>query len=353
MKRYLDPKNDLPFKRVFGEHPELLKSFLNALMPFEEGKYIESLEYLPAEQVPDNPAKKSSIVDVRCKDNNGRQFIVEMQMYWNTSFSNRMVFNASKAYVRQLDKGEHYELLQPVYGLGIINDIFDNKTPEYYHHYKTVNCKNSTDVIKGLEFVLVELPKFKPASIAEKKMNILWLRFLKEIEDSKYIEPAPELMEDEHIRKAIELCEEGAYTDAEMYAYDRYWDMIRTEKSVHSNILKQGLTKGEEIGRAKGRAEGLAEGEEIGLEKGMAKGEEIGIVKGRAEGRAEGLAEGEEIGIEKGRVKERAESMEKVKENIVRSFKNNISITVISSITGFSEEEIIAILKSRNIIIQN
>ncbi|MDR0687643.1 MAG: Rpn family recombination-promoting nuclease/putative transposase, partial [Prevotellaceae bacterium] len=33
MARYLDPKNDLTFKRIFGEHPDLLKSFLNALMP--------------------------------------------------------------------------------------------------------------------------------------------------------------------------------------------------------------------------------------------------------------------------------------------------------------------------------
>ncbi|MDR1097863.1 MAG: Rpn family recombination-promoting nuclease/putative transposase, partial [Tannerella sp.] len=36
MARYLDPKNDLPFKRIFGEHRDLLKSFLNALMPLEE-----------------------------------------------------------------------------------------------------------------------------------------------------------------------------------------------------------------------------------------------------------------------------------------------------------------------------
>ncbi|MDR0711701.1 MAG: Rpn family recombination-promoting nuclease/putative transposase, partial [Prevotellaceae bacterium] len=36
MARYLDPKNDLTFKRIFGEHPDLLKSFLNALMPLEE-----------------------------------------------------------------------------------------------------------------------------------------------------------------------------------------------------------------------------------------------------------------------------------------------------------------------------
>jgi predicted transposase/invertase (TIGR01784 family) len=186
MKKYLDPKNDIPFKRVFGEHPELLRSFLNALMPFEPDRYINSLEYLPAELVPDNPAKKDSIVDVRCKDNYGRQFIVEMQMYWNTSFYNRMVFNASKAYTKQLDAAENYNLLQPVYGLGVINDVFDNVTAEYYHHYTTINRKNTEEVIKGLEYVLVELPKFKPVSITDKKMTVLWLRFLKEIKGDKH-----------------------------------------------------------------------------------------------------------------------------------------------------------------------
>ena len=165
MRKYLDPKNDIPFKRVFGEHPDLLKSFLNALMPFEKGQHIKSLEYLPAELVPDNPAKKNSIVDVRCEDNYGRQFIVEMQMYWSPSFSNRLLFNASKAYVRRMDAGETYTLQQPVYGLAVINDIFDKETSEYYHHYGIINYDNSTEVIKGLEFVAIELPKFKPSTI--------------------------------------------------------------------------------------------------------------------------------------------------------------------------------------------
>ncbi len=76
--RYLDPKNDLTFKRVFGEHLHLLKSFLNALLPLSSP--IESLEYLPAELVPEIPIFKNSIVDVRCMDLTGKQFIVEMQM---------------------------------------------------------------------------------------------------------------------------------------------------------------------------------------------------------------------------------------------------------------------------------
>lgn len=49
---YLDPKNDLTFKKVFGQHLDLLKSFLNALMPLEERQVIDSLEYLPPELAP-------------------------------------------------------------------------------------------------------------------------------------------------------------------------------------------------------------------------------------------------------------------------------------------------------------
>ena len=54
MARYLDPKNDLTFKRIFGENPDLLLAFLNALMPLEPGCLIEELTYLPAEQVPES-----------------------------------------------------------------------------------------------------------------------------------------------------------------------------------------------------------------------------------------------------------------------------------------------------------
>lgn len=50
--RYLDPKNDLTFKKVFGKHPHLLNSFLNALLPLQADEQIEHLEYLPAELVP-------------------------------------------------------------------------------------------------------------------------------------------------------------------------------------------------------------------------------------------------------------------------------------------------------------
>ncbi|MDR1156087.1 MAG: Rpn family recombination-promoting nuclease/putative transposase [Bacteroidales bacterium] len=241
MARYLDPKNDLPFKRIFGEHPDLLKSFLNALMPLEENQQIESLEYLPTGQMPYKLLNRYSIVSVRCRDNRGRQFMVELQVYWNDFFTRWIAFNAPEASGKQAEKRD--DLLQPVYSLAILNKAFDEKTPEFYHHYRIVNDKNTGEVIEGLEFVMVELPKFRAENWADRRMAVRWLRFLKE--DMRVI--SNELKENDNIRRALDMCEKGAFTEAELAAYDEYWDIVRIEKSFISG------------GRAMGRAEGKTE----------------------------------------------------------------------------------------------
>lgn len=254
--RYLDPKNDLTFKKVFGEHPHLLKSFLNSLLPIED--LIATLEYLPAELVPEIPVFKNSIVDVRCVDIKGRQFIVEMQMLWTDSFKSRVVFNASKAYVKQIERGEEYKGLQPVYSLCIVNEIFEPKLPEFKHHYKIVHSEYNHKVIHGLEFIFIELPKFKAEKLLDKKMSVLWLRYLSEIKDSQE-EVSPDLLEVPEIKEAIELLKESSFTKAQLETYDRYWDSISTEKTLLLDAFDEGIEKGKMEGIKEGKIAGMLE----------------------------------------------------------------------------------------------
>jgi len=230
---YLDPKADLTFKKVFGEHPDLVISLLNALLPLKtEEEEIQEVEYLPAELVPVTPLRKNSIVDVRCKDSKGRQFIVEMQMVWTPEYKQRVLFNASKAYVKPLEKKEDYALLQPVYSLNLVNDIFEDDLPdEYYHYYRLVHEQHSDRVIDGLHLVFVELPKFKLETIRNKKMHILWLRYLTEIDEHTRT-VAPELLEQPEVGKALEMVRESAFTSAELQGYEDFWDAIRVEATL-------------------------------------------------------------------------------------------------------------------------
>ena len=231
MARYLDPKADVTFKKVFGEHKNLVISLLNALLPLDEGKKVESIEYLPSEMVPRTPTSKNTIVDVRCEETGGRKFIVEMQMNWTADFRERVLFNASKAYVRQLDKSEQYNLLQPVYALNFVNKVFEPDMEGYYHYYRMVHCQDSGKVLEGLHLVFIELPKFKAKNLTEKKMQVLWLRFLTEIDEKSRIAPA-ELLENPQTSQALEILEESAYSEAEMLDYDRYWDQVRRDKAL-------------------------------------------------------------------------------------------------------------------------
>ena len=231
MARYLDPKADVTFKKVFGEHKNLVISLLNALLPLDEGKQVESIEYMMPELVPRTPTSKNTIVDVRCEETGGRKFIVEMQMNWTADFRERVLFNASKAYVRQLDRSEQYNLLQPVYALNFVNKVFEPDMEEYYHYYRMVHAQDSGKVLEGMHLVFIELPKFKAKNLTEKKMQVLWLRFLTEIDEKSRRAPA-ELLDNPQTSQALDILEESAYSEAEMLDYDRYWDQVRRDKAL-------------------------------------------------------------------------------------------------------------------------
>ncbi|WP_044266841.1 Rpn family recombination-promoting nuclease/putative transposase [Bacteroides timonensis] len=257
--RYLNPKADLTFKRVFGEHPDLVMSLLNALLPLDAGQEITDIEYLPAEMVPDNPLRKNSIVDVRCRDKAGRQFIVEMQMIWSPEFRQRVLFNASKAYVRQIGTGEQYELLQPVYSLNLVNEVFEPSLEGFYHYYRLVHAEHTEKVIDGLHLIFVELPKFNPHTYSEKKMQVLWLRYLTEINEQTREVPE-ELMENPEVKKAVTALEESAFTEAQLLGYEKFWDIISVEKTLFNGAKRSGLEEGMEKGLKEGMKEGMKKG---------------------------------------------------------------------------------------------
>ena len=264
----MDPRADLTFKKVFGEHKNLVISLLNALLPLEDDERVESIEYWPAEKVPDRPlAEKDSIVDVCCKDNKNREFIVEMQMSWTDSFKKRVLFNASKAYVAQSKKGDDYELLQPVYALNFVNENFMDDVDDYYHYFHLVHDKYTDQVIDGLHLIFVELKKFKPQTFSEKKegtrgienfmgrrLQVLWLRFLTEINDETREVPA-ELLENAEVSEALEIVERAAFDDAEMRAYDKFWDSIASRKSEINAVKREAEKANAEAEEAKAEAE--------------------------------------------------------------------------------------------------
>ncbi|MDR0796075.1 MAG: Rpn family recombination-promoting nuclease/putative transposase [Tannerella sp.] len=238
MAMYLDPKIDVLFKKIFGENKELLISFLNSLLPLKDGQEIVEIEYLTPEQVPGTLLGKNSVVDVNCVDNTGRTFLVEMQSEWTNVFRKRLLLNGSKAVIKQLDKkyaedrAKKYQSFKPVYVLAVVNASF-SQGKDWYHHLQIMDFKNPDVVIDGLDYVLLELPNFTPETWtqAHKKLAVLWMRFLKEI-DGYYEQLPEELTSNKLILSAIKLCEESAFSPAEREIYERAEDAVIWQNSI-------------------------------------------------------------------------------------------------------------------------
>ena len=278
MAKYLDPRADLTFKKIFGEHKNLVISLLNALLPLEEDERVESIEYWPAEKIPDRTeAEKYSIVDVCCKDNKQREFIVEMQMTWTESFKKRVLLNASKAYVAQTKKGMAYQSLQPVYALNFVNATFLDDVDDYYHYYHLVHDKFTDKVIDGLHLIFVELPKFKPSTFSEKKMQVLWLRFLTEINENTKEVPA-ELLENAEVNEALEIVEIAAFSDEEMRSYDKFWDRVSTQRTFEEEIKEKAE---ERVKEAEAKAQAKVEQAQAKAEQAQAEAEQQKIEAAR------------------------------------------------------------------------
>ena len=130
LSKFLDPKNDFAFKRIFGteKNQYILIHFINDILHFKGADQIKSVTFLKTAQDPEIASKKQSLVDVLCTDETGRQYIIEMQVVRTKGFEKRAQYYAAKAYSRQLDTGENYTKLKEI--------IFSLKKPAFFmSHY--------------------------------------------------------------------------------------------------------------------------------------------------------------------------------------------------------------------------
>ena len=87
---------------------------------------------------------------------------------------------------------------------------------------------------------------------------VLWLRFLTEI-NSNTKEIPSDLLNDPEIGKAVEELEISGFSDAELRAYDKFWDSVSVERTLIDDSYQKGKEEGIAEGMEKGKTEGKHE----------------------------------------------------------------------------------------------
>jgi predicted transposase YdaD len=62
--------------------------------------------------------------------------------------------------------------------------------------------------------------------------------------DENIAEAPADFLENKEIMEALENLQISGFTKAELETYDKYWDSIRTEKTLHSGFYEKGMSEG-------------------------------------------------------------------------------------------------------------
>lgn len=244
--KYLDPKSDYLFKRLFAENPNLLMDLLNSILPLEDP--ITVIEYLPNELMPHEQDAKLSIVDVRCVDGFGRHFIVEMQMAFQTFLHKRMMYNAAKVLSRQLSKTQKYDEIGNVYTLCFIDEVAEKGIEDWFHHYVVTHKKYGERQMYGMEWFFIELGKWKKNSnFIQYEKQFLWLTFLSEPSKIPDMLSPAELAKFNEISDALDIVKATNFTEAQINGMEKYLDEVRSYQTAFAQaekIKKEALEEG-------------------------------------------------------------------------------------------------------------
>jgi predicted transposase/invertase (TIGR01784 family) len=253
--KFLNPKNDAAFRHTFGSerYKHILILFLNDILGFEGNSRIEEVTFLPTVQDPDISSQKTSIVDVLCKDTTGVQYIIEMQVAQDKGFEKRAIYYASKAYIRQLNKGEEkYASLKEVIFIAITDYVVFPEKAAYKSDHIILDKETHDHDMKDIAFTFIELPKYTKGK-SEKLTNRIeqWCRYFKYGDNTT--EEEVEKLVDPVIKEAYAAVNRFNWTEAELLAYEavikRDMDYRSQMQTAEDRGIERGKIEGIEIGR--------------------------------------------------------------------------------------------------------
>jgi len=216
--KFVDVKNDVAFRKIFGNEKKTISiiSFLNAALQLEGDQRIKEVTIISPMQVPRIVGEKASIIDVRAKDEKGRQFVVEMQVADVDGFDKRVQYYTCRDYSMQIKKGTDYPLLKPTHFVGILDfNIFES--PHYLAHHIIVNGETYEHKLKDIQFTFIELKKFNVKLSELKTLLEKWVYFIKNAED---LEVIPEHVNDEGLKEAYKDADLHNWNTEEWIDYD-------------------------------------------------------------------------------------------------------------------------------------
>jgi len=237
---------------------DVLEAFLTNLLK----EQITILELLESESNQEAEERKFNRVDLKCKDSQGREIIIEIQNQRESDYLQRLLWGTSKAVVESLDLGESYQGVVKVISISILYHTLrkseEKNTDFIYHGYTNLigmhtkqplvlyemdkQLKSTQMVTSELvfpEYYLIYVEKFEDLINEELDEWIYFFKHGKIREDFK----SPGIM---LAGKKLDLLK---MNEQQKKAYDEYLAYLGQELGILDNARAEGLKKGIDLGK--------------------------------------------------------------------------------------------------------
>jgi predicted transposase/invertase (TIGR01784 family) len=243
----IDPKVDYVFKRLFGRESNRALSIhlLNAVLQPLARQRVAELELLNPFNDKDRLDDKLSILDIKARDQSGRQFNVEMQLLANPYFRQRVPYYWARLHQSQLQEGQDYSLLRPTLSICFVNTPLFPEVPAYHLVFELRERDHQLLFTDDLAMHILELSKFTKSAEELTTPLDVWLYFLRHGErlDTEALPGA--LAAVEEIHRAMGELQMVTQSDLER---ERYEARLKMQRDISS-----ALTAAREDGRKEGQ----------------------------------------------------------------------------------------------------
>ena len=249
----LNPKIDFVFKKIFGseEHPEILISFLNAVL--KPQKPIVSVEIKNADLEKEYIEDKFSRLNVKALTSNKEIINIEIQLKNEYNMIQRSLYYWSKLYEEQLSEGDRYDKLSRTVCINIL-DFKYLKNDRFHNGYRLKEIETNEELTDLQEIHFIEIPKLKRFESTEEIVDLLegWVEFLRDPE-SEVIRKLE--MSNKEIREAKDELYRLSRNSKERELYYLREKSLRDEISALANAKEKGLKEGLKQGLFEGKLE--------------------------------------------------------------------------------------------------
>ncbi|NGX61623.1 MAG: hypothetical protein K940chlam9_01110 [Chlamydiae bacterium] len=281
--KFLNPRNDLVFKRVFGseKNKDILIHFLNDIL--DRSSPIKEVTFLKTIQDPEIAPLRVSIIDVMCEDQDKNRFIIEMQISHEKGFDRRALYYAARAYCSQRTRNKKFHHLKDVYFLAITDFAPFPKKKSWFSRIGLKDLDTNEHDIDAIQLFFIQLPLFKKTKKDLDTMTLRekWAYFFKHADETSEADIEKASGGDEIIKRAYEELNRFSWSEKDL----NYYESVEMKKAADEAVREAAYEKGME----KGRLEGIRKTAQGMLKHGLPV-EEIATITGLSEAAVRSLS---------------------------------------------------------------